>query len=69
MSILWKGTPIQKMARKATEEPKVAELKNKVQTVKKSLEVQQTVQQCWAAEEAMAIAAKEAVESKGRIRS
>ena len=34
-------TPIQKMARKATEEQKAAELKNEVQTVKKSLEEQQ----------------------------
>ena len=34
-------TPIQKMARKATEEQKAAELKNKVQTVKKSPEEQQ----------------------------
>ena len=33
-------TPIQKMARKATEEQKAAELKNKVQTVKESLEEQ-----------------------------
>ena len=60
-------------------------MKNKVQTVKKSLEeqqhtaddvlkdvaqkqqeVQQTVQQYQAAEEARAIAAKEAEESKGR---
>ena len=64
-------TPVQKMARKATEEQKAAELKNKVQTVKKSLEeqqhtaddvlkdvaqkqqeVQRTVQQYQAAEEA-----------------
>ena len=34
-------TPIQKMARKATEELKFAKLKNKVQTVKISLEEQQ----------------------------
>ena len=59
-------TPIQKMARKATEELKAAELKYKVQTVKKSLKVQQTVQQFQAAEEARAIAVKEDVESKGR---
>ena len=58
--------PPQKMARKAGEEHKAAELKNKVQTVKKSLEVQQTVQQYQAAEGARATAAKEAVESKGR---
>ena len=67
------------MARKATEEQKAAELKNKVQIVKKSLEeqqhtaddvlkdvaqkqqeVQHTVQQHQAAEEARAIAAREA---------
>ena len=68
-------TPIQKMAGKAAEGQKAAELKDKVQTVKKSLEgaatkqqqeVQQTVQQYQAAEEARAIAAKEAVKSKGR---
>ena len=58
--------PQKKMARKAREEHKAAELKNKVQTVKKSLEVQQTVQQYQAAEGARATAAKEAVESKGR---
>ena len=55
------------MARKATEEQKAAELKNKVQTVKKSQEgaatqqqqeVQQTVQQFQAGEEARTIAAK-----------
>ena len=54
------------MAWKATEDQKAAQLKNKVQTVKKSLEVQQTVQQFQAAEEARAIATKEAVESKDR---
>ena len=59
-------TPIQKVTRKPTEEQKSAELKNEVQTVKKLLEVQQTAQQDQAAEEARAIAAKEAVESKGR---
>ena len=37
-------TPIQKMARKAAEEPNAAELKNKVQTVKKSLEVSERSQ-------------------------
>ena len=51
-------------SRRGTESCRVE--KNKVQTVKKSLEVQQTVQQYQAAEEARAIAAKEAVESKGR---
>ena len=63
-------TPIQKMARKATEEKKAADLKHKVQTGKKSLEGQQhtadEIQQFQATEEASAIAAKEAVESKGR---
>ena len=54
------------MARKVTEERKAAELKNKVRAVKKSLEVQQTFQQFQAVEGARAIAAKEAVESKGR---
>ena len=63
------------MARKDTEELKSAELKNKVQTVKKSLEeqqhrnnreVQQTVQEFQAGEEARTIAAKDAVESKSR---
>ena len=54
--------PIQETARKATEEQKAAEL----QIVKKPLEVQKTFQQYQAAEEARAIAAKEAVESKGR---
>ena len=54
------------MTRKATEEQKSAELKNKVRTVKKSLEAQQTAQQYQAAEEVRAIAAKEAVESRGR---
>ena len=51
------------MARKATEEHKDAELKNKVQTFKKSLEVQQTVQQYQVAEDALELAAKEAGET------
>ena len=73
------------MARKATEEQKAAELKNKVQNVKKSLEekqhtaddvlkdvaqkqqeVQHTVQQHQAAEEARAIAAREAAGETSR---
>ena len=46
--------PIQKMTEKATEEQKSAKLKDKVQTVRKSLEEQQqqTVQQFQAAEDA-----------------
>ena len=58
--------PIQKMARKAEEEQKAAELKNEVQTVKKSLKVQQTGQQYQAAEEARAIAAREAAVETSR---
>ena len=59
-------TPIKKIARKATEEQKAAELINKVRTVKKSLEVQQTVQQYQAGEEGRAIAAKGAAVETSR---
>ena len=58
--------PIQKMARKAEVEQQAAELKNEVQTVKKSIKVQQTGQQDQAAEEARAIAAREAAVETSR---
>ena len=59
-------TPIQKMARKVTEEQKVAELKKCRLSRNQSLDVQQTVHQYQAAEEARAIAAREAAVETSR---
>ena len=68
-------THVQKVARKATEEQKAAELKDKVQTVKKPLEEQQhrrnkryskRFNSTRPLKKPRATAAKEAVESKDR---